>query len=193
MTDPAPARRPGGRTARVRADVHRAVEELLREQPLAQLTIAQIAERSGVHQGTLYRRWQSLDGLLLDVVTEHLVRHSPMPDTGTLAGDLEQYARQTLDDLSGPQGKLLLRTLVAVRQGPESEAELPPALLRRYDELQALLDRAAARGEHPPTVQDVVDLIVAPMYTGLLLDGTPGDEDTARRLVDRIHRLSQTS
>ncbi|WP_245877229.1 helix-turn-helix domain-containing protein, partial [Streptomyces glaucescens] len=42
-----------------------AVEELLREQPLAQLTIAQIAERSGVHQGTLYRRWQSLDGLLL--------------------------------------------------------------------------------------------------------------------------------
>lgn len=176
--------RPGGRTARVRADVLRAVDDLTTEQPLAQLTLAQVAERSGVHLGTLYRRWGTLDGLLLDAVAERLTTGSPIRDTGNLHADLEDYAHRAAEDLSGPDGQLLLRTLVTVRLG--TKAELPPALTRRFDEMQALLDRARARGENPPTLQQVVDVVVAPLYTALLFGTKPADPAT---LVDRLLKL----
>ncbi|MCW3820806.1 TetR/AcrR family transcriptional regulator [Micromonospora sp. DR5-3] len=176
--------RPGGRTARVRADVLRAVDDLTAEQPLAQLTLTQVAERSGVHLGTLYRRWGSLDGLLLDAVAERLTNRSPVRDTGNLRADLEDYAHRAAEDLSGPDGKLLLRTLVAVRLG--TDAELPPALTRRFEDMQALLDRATARGEKPPTLQQIMDIVVAPLYTALLFGTGPTNPAT---LINRLQQL----
>ena len=56
--------RPGGRSARVRAAVHRAVEELLAESPAEALTMPIIANRAGVHPTTVSRRWSSLGDLL---------------------------------------------------------------------------------------------------------------------------------
>ncbi|MFE3559191.1 TetR-like C-terminal domain-containing protein [Streptomyces sp. NPDC059193] len=189
-TETHPARRPGGRSARVRADVHQAVEELVRTRPLSGLTLAHVAESSGVHLGTLYRRWKTLDGLLLDVVNEHL--SAPMPDTGSLREDLEQYLRRAAEDVAGPAGKMLLHTLVALRlDGDEGGMEkLPPALSRRFDDLRAVLDRAAARGENPPEVQDVFEIVLAPLYASLLFGTGPSGPDAVRRLIDRLALLT---
>ena len=44
---------------------------------------------------------------------ERLERRLPMPDTGSLRGDLLAYARQTADDLGGPQGLTVLRAIIA--------------------------------------------------------------------------------
>jgi AcrR family transcriptional regulator len=177
--------RPGGRTARVRADVLRAIDELALEQPLAQLTLAQIAERSGVALGSLYRRWGSLDGLLLDAVSERLTTRSRVRDTGDLRTDLEDYVRRAAEDIGGPDGKLLLRTLVAARLG-QPGMELPPALSRRYEEVQEMLDRAKARGEDPPTLHEIMEIVIAPLYTALLFGAEPS---TPAVLVDRLLAL----
>lgn len=187
MIDPASrkAQRPGGRSARVRSDVHAAVTALQSEQPLAEITMARIAERSGVHLGTLYRRWGSVDGVLLDVVSERLSARSPVPDTGDYANDLREYARQAAEDLAGSEGALLLRTLVSVRLG--DGGSLPPALSRRFDELQLMLDRAAARGETVPTSEDVFELVIAPLCASLLF-GT--DPPPVERLVERVDLLA---
>jgi AcrR family transcriptional regulator len=171
--------------------VHGAVESLLRERPVAELTIAQVAERSGVHLGTLYRRWGTLDGILLDVVTEQLSQSSPMPDTGSLAEDLERYAREAAEDLAGPQGMLLLRTLVAVRLAADGKAEPPPALTRRFDELGELLERAAARGENPPSVEEVFEVVLAPLVAGLLFGTEPQGPEAVGHLLDRLDRLTR--
>src|ERR1700709_2184913 len=61
--------RPGGRSTRVRADVHRATLELLAEHPSETLTLPVIAARAGVHPTTLYRRWGSIGELLTDVAS----------------------------------------------------------------------------------------------------------------------------
>ncbi|MER5476807.1 TetR/AcrR family transcriptional regulator C-terminal ligand-binding domain-containing protein [Streptomyces sp. NPDC002734] len=175
----------------MRADVHGAVGALLRERPVGELTIAQIAERSGVHLGTLYRRWGTLEGILLDVVTEQFDQSSPMPDTGTLAEDLRVYAREAAEDLAGPQGELLLRTLVAVRLGADGATEPPPAVTRRFDELGKLLDRAAARGENPPSVQEVYEVVIAPLVAGLLFGTEPQGPEAVDGLLDRLDRLTR--
>lgn len=55
----APARRPGGRTARTRAQVHDAVVAQLMEHGYDELTVDAVAARAGVHRTTVYRRWRT--------------------------------------------------------------------------------------------------------------------------------------
>ncbi|GAA1685881.1 TetR-like C-terminal domain-containing protein [Streptomyces yatensis] len=193
MTEEPTLRRPGGRTARVRADVHRAVEELVRTQPLPELTLTQVAERSGVHLGTLYRRWKTLDGLILDVVNEHL--SAPMPDTGSLWEDLDRYVRRAAEDVAGPVGKMLLQTLTAIRLEADGGGveKLPPALTKRFDDLRTLLDRAAARGENAPSALEVFEIVLAPLYAALLFGVGSSGPDATGPLLDRLKRLTDSS
>ncbi|MER5476808.1 TetR/AcrR family transcriptional regulator C-terminal ligand-binding domain-containing protein [Streptomyces sp. NPDC002734] len=196
MIDSLNPRRQRGRSARVRADVHRAVRELARTQPLARLTLAQVAERSGVHLGTLYRRWRSLDGLLLDVVDEQLGTFA-MPRTGVLRQDLEHYARRIAEDLAGPEGRMLLHALLTARlaadsgggEAPNGTGRLPPALIGRFEDMRAALDNAAARGEKAPSEREFFDIVLAPLCASLLFDVRPGNPETVEPLVARLMRL----
>ena len=87
--------RPGGRSARVRAAVHRAAEELLAEGGPDAATVPAVAARAGVHATTIYRRWGSAAGLLSAVAVGRLTGGGELvtPDTGTLRGDLTGWAR----------------------------------------------------------------------------------------------------
>ena len=88
MTGQRPARRPGGRSALVRAKVHQAVLDLLTERGTAELSIPVVAQRAGVNPTSIYRRWRTREGLLADVAMSRLERDLPLPDTGSLRGDL---------------------------------------------------------------------------------------------------------
>ncbi len=48
-----------------------------------------------------------------------------------------------------------------------------------------MLARAKARGEPSPSIEDVVDMLLAPLYTRTLY-GMPTDEAVADRLVKRL-------
>ena len=63
--------RPGGRSARVRDAVHKAVVELLADGEI-DVAIPKIAERAGVNPTSIYRRWGSRDHLLLDAAVTRL-------------------------------------------------------------------------------------------------------------------------
>jgi AcrR family transcriptional regulator len=177
-------RRPHGRSERVRRQVHDAVVDLLRDRAADELSIPLIAERSGVHQATLYRRWGSVPVLLQDVVEAGPARTSPLPDTGTLRGDLEEYAAGVAETLAGPAGVLILRTAVS-NIAPRRDRAPSTVLRERMDQLRQMLDRADARGEHPPTVDELLELVIAPLYFRVLFD-TPATAEDARRLVDRL-------
>ena len=90
--------RPGGRTARTRRAVHDAVRELLSE-PGTELSIPAVAARSGVHETTVYRRWRTIESLVLDVALERVTAESPVPATGDLRADLTSYVHQLLTAL----------------------------------------------------------------------------------------------
>jgi AcrR family transcriptional regulator len=181
---PQPMRRPRGRSERVRQQVHRAVIDLLRDRPADAVNIPLIAERSGVHQATIYRRWGSLPVILQDVADAGPVRNAPPPDTGSLRGDLDEYAMSVANALSGPLGVLMLRT--AVSNIPPLQDRAPSVVLQeRTRQLQQMLDRARARGESPPTVDELLELVVAPLYFHALF-GRPASTEDARRLVDRL-------
>ncbi len=180
--------RPGGRSARVRDAVHQAVLALLRQQSWEELSIPAVAERSGVHQATIYRRWRSMPVLLDDVVAEHLTRSFSLPDTGSLSSDLVTYAEGVARGLAGPFRALILRAAMGdVRPG--DTPALAGTLAERGRQLQAMLDCARSRGESPPTLDELIELVLAPLYFYALFTRPAGPPD-ARRLVERLLSLS---
>lgn len=190
MASATPMRRPNGRSARIREQVHRAVVELIREHDVDDLTIAAVAERSGVHQATIYRRWGSVPALVSDVVSAGPARTAPLADTGTLRGDLDAYAADVATSLAGPLGVLILRAAVS-NLSPSTDAGPSAVLRERVVQLQEMLDRAAARGDHPPSVDDLLDVVVAPLYFHALF-GQPRTEADAHVLVDRLLARART-
>jgi AcrR family transcriptional regulator len=173
--------RPGGRSARVRDAVHDAVVELLAAGEI-DAAIPKIAERAGVNPTSIYRRWGSRDNLLLDAAVTRLRATSPIPDTGSLRGDLAGWAEGVERAMGDRRGQILLRALVAT-MAPDQE---PVEYLRaRGDDLQAALDKAAARGEPVPTVDEVLDFVLAPLYLRVLFR-RPVEPGTGAQLVERL-------
>ena len=176
--------RPGGRTARVRKAVHDAVVSLLDELPFESITVPLIAERSGVHQATLYRRWGTTSEILNDAISSRFASSAPVPDTGSLRSDLLAYARLVASDLEKVLVPLVLRAaLLEVRPGTPREPA--PAFVERTRELQAMLSRASARGEAAPTLDELLEVVVAPIYFRALFT-TPMPVGEVDHLVDRL-------
>ncbi|MFH8339884.1 TetR/AcrR family transcriptional regulator C-terminal ligand-binding domain-containing protein [Streptomyces sp. AM6-12] len=184
MTQAAGTIRPGGRSAKTRDAVHAAVRELLDASPDGTVTVAEVAERSGVHPATIYRRWRTPEGLVLDTLFEELSRRSPLPVTGDLRADALVYTRHLLADLRADRNLMLARAVAAAtRSGVLGADALNRFVEPRTRQIEAMLT-AAGTGELD--VQDVLELILAPAYTHALL-GAPLDTDAdAERLVDNL-------
>lgn len=187
MTDQGLARRPGGRSALVRDKVHQAVLDLLAEQGTAELSIPVIAQRAGVNPSSIYRRWRTREGLLADMAMSRLEHDLPLPDTGSLRGDLTAWAASAAADLARPEGRLFLLALItSIPRTPEAQAERNQHLQRRIQALRQVTDRAAARGESPPDPGTIADAVLGPLYRRVLWGTLPADPGYASSLVDRL-------
>lgn len=181
MTEATVQTRPGGRSARVRVAVHRAVEELVAEGPGEALTIPVIAARAGVHATTVYRRWGSVAQLLSDVTTSRFSGDVVVPDSGSLAGDLERWASDVATDLSDPDVLALMRATVG--SGPEGGSACSAD---RHAQLGAIIERERARGGKAPTVERAVDALLGPLYYRAIFGGEPASGEWARGLVTTL-------
>ncbi|GGN32575.1 TetR family transcriptional regulator [Streptomyces kronopolitis] len=182
-----PARRPGGRAARVRAAVHQAVADLAGDRGYGNFTVGDVAARAGVADTSVYRRWGNLEALLSDVAITRLTMTSPTPDTGSLEGDLRTYAATAARDVAGPDGMAILRLALSLSNSGQPGLDARDAFLaERTRQLQAMLDRARDRGEHPPDVLQVLDLILSPMYIRILFGTGPLTPAYTDELVDRL-------
>ena len=188
-----PMRRPGGRSSRITQAVFAAVESLLSEAPSEIPSIASIADRAEVNATTLYRRWTDARELVAAVAVSRLMRDNPVPDTGSVRGDLIRWGNSVARSLSTRRNVALLRILTAT---PTSGAgvsdvrglrELP--IGRRVVELEMVLARGKKRGEITPKVMDVLELVLAPIYLHGLFLG-PMRDPSVDRLVDRALKLA---
>ncbi|MFF4171727.1 TetR/AcrR family transcriptional regulator [Streptomyces sp. NPDC001744] len=189
---PAPApgsRRPGGRTARTRAVVRDAVLTGLSEHGYPALTMEYVAEHSGVHRATLYRRWGSVEGLLADVLGLAGERAWTPPDTGSLAGDLRALAHEVVDAFGDPGEAAVPTAFVgAAFQSSRAADALHAFSSERFRRCEAVVTRATARGEAPDGTDAaaVVRAALAPLLLRLFVTREPIDgalADQAARAV----------
>ncbi|KUJ39117.1 TetR family transcriptional regulator, partial [Streptomyces albus subsp. albus] len=144
-----PERRPGGRTARVRAQVLDAVRAELGEHGYEGLTVEGVAARAGVHRTTVYRRWEDVGGLLADVLDAAGEDDWGPPDTGSLLGDLTALNEEIQESLAVQPSVPQALMAAAFRSARAAEAQ-QRLWEDRYTRCEAIVERAASRGELPP-------------------------------------------
>ena len=178
--------RPGGRTARTRQAVLQATRDVLAERGYGGLTVDEVAARAGVNRTTVYRRWRSRDGLVVDVIGAVAATTIALPDTGDLEEDLRLFARSLVDGLTGPYGGPLLRALLS------SGIEAPlvrEAMVRfwegRFEQNRPLVQRAVDDGRLPAGTDalEVIAFLASPVYYRLLVTHQPLSREVADRAV----------
>jgi len=175
-------RRPGGRAAEVVAAVHAATVALLQEQGYERLEIPAIAERAGVNKTSIYRRWPGKAELVMDVALARMRLEVPLPDTGSLHGDLSALLRTIAAALATPFVSGLLRALISRGDEPEALAVRQRFWGERYEVSGELLRRAVARGDLPPDTDTrlLLEMAVAPLFFRSLISGLAvGDAEIA--------------
>ncbi len=167
-----------------------AAVELLADRGLAAMSIEEVAARAGVGKTTIYRRWPSKGLLALDAFVASFREVQPLPDTGTLRGDLLAALHSWVRAVTQTPMGSMLTGLIAEAQ---HDAELRGAWRDRVIEPlrgqhRIMLDRAVARGEIPASVdRDVVlDLFFGAAEHRLLLGHQPMTDDFIGQVVDVI-------
>jgi AcrR family transcriptional regulator len=147
-----------------------------------------IAERAGVNPTTLYRRWKDVDALLEEVAVAALTRDGEsVPDTGSIEKDLTEWAGAIVDDITRPERVRYLRAMVAAR------AELfasCPVTQAREEQASQTVRRARERGEATPTVAQILDHIIAPLYHHVVF-ALPVDHEYSRQLVRDVLAMAR--
>ncbi|HEY7263199.1 MAG TPA: TetR/AcrR family transcriptional regulator [Trebonia sp.] len=175
--------RPGGRTARTRESVLRAVVDELNDNGYAGATVERVAERAGVAKTTIYRRWGSLDGLLADLMAEYAAREIQVPDKGSLDADLHALSTRVVASLGMPALKAAFGMMVKEAATDTAARELLARFLAgRMDTMAVIIDRAIERGELPPHTDaaGVLGTITSVIYYRLYVLG----EDVSQRIAD---------
>jgi AcrR family transcriptional regulator len=182
--------RPGGRSARVRAAVFGAALELLAEQGYEATSLPEIARRAGVHQATIYRRWETKRRLIGEAMLD---RPDPLflaPDTGTLRNDLAELLRRFAGALREPPVQALMEVLVTGSFGLSAElAEGRDRFWeRRFGLARVIVERAVTRAEvrEGTDPDSLIEMLIAPAFMRIFVTGRTLDDLAIEAMAERV-------
>ncbi|MDH6587354.1 AcrR family transcriptional regulator [Streptomyces sp. SAI-133] len=195
MQSRSPAPRATGRPRSAAADtaILAATRAALVELGWSKLTLGDVATRAGVAKTTLYRRWAGKNELVVDAVAE-LFDELELPDSGTLAADIEGVVLQFAAILARPEAKNGLMAVVAESCRDDALRErIRSSIVDRQKRLVLEgRERAQARGELPPetdpldsarTADLVFDIVAGSVVHRCLVSSQPADAEWVRSLT----------
>ncbi|MGW5847657.1 TetR/AcrR family transcriptional regulator [Streptomyces sp. NPDC055254] len=163
-----------------------AATELVVEVGYAATSIGAVAARAGVGKDTVYRRWRGKPELVFEAVFT-TTDHAPVPDTGTLAGDLTALLRGLVDEFRAPAAAAALPGLLAdFAADPALKARIRSDFLALSKErLLIVFERAVARGQiaADTPVDLVLDTLAGAVFFHVGLVGEHPDPQLAGRLA----------
>ncbi|GAA0212718.1 TetR/AcrR family transcriptional regulator [Actinomadura nitritigenes] len=112
------------------------------------VTIDSLAAAAGVGKQTIYRWWPSKGAVLLEAMAERAGTDIPVPDTGTLRGDLEGFLAATFRGAGQRLTATVLRhSMAEAQRDPHAREHMRAFVESRRRVLTGLLERARDRGE----------------------------------------------
>lgn len=183
---PAAAGRP--RSDEVTHRVRIAARAVFAERGLASVTMAEIAASAGVGLDSIYRRWPAKQALLVDVVANVVAEEISVPDTGSLADDLQQLARGLIRAVNADLGPLLAAAVAEAAHDETLAGRLAEAQASRRAATTPIVQRALARGELHPDAdgQLLLDALAGIVWQRTWLAGEPVSPDDAPRFVTEL-------
>lgn len=165
--------------------------ELLAEVGREGVSREKVARRAGVSVMAVYRRFASVEELLVTVASTHMSGRTPPSDTGTVRGDLTDMLRRRIDLLSRPSSRRGGVELLAAAAGSERvrEAMRVSVELRRA-EATDVLQRGLNRGELRPDadLDLIVDQLEGVLYYRMLWRNAPLRRADVEATIDGLLR-----
>ena len=182
LTGPAltgPAARPRGRPRSAEADraITDAALEILADDGVGAFCVEAVASRAGVSKATIYRRFPNKESLVLESLTCLNDDLPPVPDTGSVRGDLLSLLESWRErHESSHAGRIMPRMLSAARTHPELFALYYDRVVEpRRERFRTVIRRGIERGElrGDVGVDLAVTAVIGPMVL-MLATGAPG-------------------
>ncbi|WNV85919.1 TetR/AcrR family transcriptional regulator [Umezawaea sp. Da 62-37] len=181
------AQRPGGRTARVRAQILDATVRLVARHGIAGFRYEEVAELAGVHKMSVYRNWPDRDLLVGEALLVLAEEMAPLADTGDLRRDLVDFLVAMATSLADPRGRALVHALQSTPDSPEVRRTVDVVIARRVSLVRRRVDSAVGHGELPPVdAHFLADLLSGPVHLKVGRDQRPFDRADAERITDVV-------
>ncbi|MEA2011409.1 MAG: TetR/AcrR family transcriptional regulator C-terminal ligand-binding domain-containing protein [Actinomycetota bacterium] len=168
-------KRPGGRTARVREAVFAAALAELAETGWGSLSVERIADRSGVHKTTIYRRWGTADEVVLGALLERGSEAIPVPDTGNVVDDLIALGRSIAMSISDPIGRSVAAGAIGAPDSSSIRTLADAFWSERFEQAGAIVTRGIDRGQLPGGAEtsDLVEDLAARIWFRVMVSRLP--------------------
>jgi AcrR family transcriptional regulator len=173
VTAPNPERR----SERARQAILTAAIELCREQGYAGTTMEGIAKRAEVGKQTIYRWWPSKAAVIQEALNERASTSTDFPDTGDIVADLCTQMTSVVKLLTSAEFVPYAGGLIAAAQTDPAVAKsvVETMIEPRVRACKERLERARQQRQLRSDVDldDVIELLYAPLYYRLLLHTRP--------------------
>lgn len=164
-TDRPPARRPGGRNARVKVQILTAAAELVARDGIAAFRYEDVAAAAGVHKASVYRNWPDREELVADALLRYAEDLASIADTGDIRRDLVDFLVALAAGLETPFGRTLERAIHPAHRHDATIRALTRVLDARVAAMQHRVDTAVDRGELPPVDSSFLgEMISGPVH-----------------------------
>ena len=180
-----------GRPRDVTADerILAAAAELILKHGYDNMTVDEVAAAAKAGKATVYRRWAGKEDLAFAALEQLYNNEFPLPDTGTIVGDLREAFTQALEFVSSDTGRAYLRMTISESLRDERLRALYTAAHNGQDAAaRKMFERAVARGELRKDVR--IDFAVGWFSSMLVMNSiTEKAQPTAADVDDMIDFL----
>ncbi|WP_416562985.1 TetR/AcrR family transcriptional regulator [Nocardia testacea] len=163
--------------------------ELLATTGYEGLTMESVALRAGVNKTTLYRWWKSKDEVLAAALTGSDLLTFPVPDTGSLRGDLLATTRSIHSLLTDAETAPIAAAVLAASPGRPSLAAVGRLFFAdRAAREHPIFRRAVERGELDDRTDPrlVMDMLAGAIWFRVFLRAEPVEAADIDQVVDIV-------
>lgn len=171
------------------ADRQRVLEAAITElmaKTAGSFTIEGVARRSGLDLTAVKQVWPNTPSLFTATLDAFTGRNTPVPDTGTLRGDLLAYAAAYAGMVNSPAGHRMLHAMMITPRDWDFTNARGAYLQDRRRSVTVMVRRGIDRGEclAETDAERLIDMLGAGLAYIVLFYGRPVTEDDCRSVVD---------
>jgi AcrR family transcriptional regulator len=182
------ARRPGGRTARIRRAVFDATLALLAERGAEALSIEAVAAAAGVNKTTIYRNWPTRTALILAAAKDRSEALITTRSTGSAERDLVAFLKSVAANITSPLGRALVIATLSEADSSAVHGAREAFWRARFQAAGDLVRKALPGGRSATGTQvsAFIERLIGPVFLRVFITGAPVNDAFIRGVVRAV-------